>query len=120
MYDGRGFDPGADRSIKLDAVPPGRFRVIELATGERLDLSDPTLGRPDGLKLWDRAAAQPSHRDAPTARCLFPACAGAPLILKVLGSTGTRYAAHFPNEGSKADHTVARPEDALHSRMLDV
>lgn len=87
--------------VDLDEIPPGRFRVIQLATGERLDLADPTLGRPDGLRLWDRAAAQVSHRHAPTARCLFPQCEGAPVILKTYRATGTRYASHFRGEGGR-------------------
>ncbi|MCK9900144.1 hypothetical protein CC117_12565 [Parafrankia colletiae] len=106
--------------VDLDEIPPGRFRVIQLATGERLDLADPTLGRPDGLELWDRAAAQTSRRHAPTARCLFPQCEGAPVILKTYRATGTRYASHFRGEGGRGDHTVAPPDRARHSALLDV
>ncbi|ONH59044.1 hypothetical protein CcI49_18020 [Frankia sp. CcI49] len=106
--------------VDLDEIPPGRFRVIQLATGEQLDLADPTLGRPDGLELWDRAAAQVSHRHTPTARCLFPQCDGAPVILKTYRATGTRYASHFHGEGGRGDHTVTPPDRTRHSAMLDV
>ncbi|WP_131802218.1 hypothetical protein, partial [Parafrankia soli] len=94
--------------------------VPQLATGEQLDLGDPTLGRPDGLELWDRAAQRSSSRHDPTARCLFPQCKGAPLILKTYGATGTRYASHFRGEGGTGDHAVAPPDRARHSAMLDV
>ncbi|KQC38158.1 hypothetical protein UK82_10740 [Frankia sp. ACN1ag] len=109
------------QKVGRDTPPPGRFRRIQLAaTGETLDLSDPTLGRPDGLELWDRAAREVSSRDSPTARCLFPQCQGAPLILKVFKSTGTRFAAHFPGEGSGGSHKIASLIDTQHEGLLTV
>jgi hypothetical protein len=108
--------------VDLDQIPPGRFRLIQLETGEILDLSDPALGRPDGLELWDAAASKTSPRAAPTARCLFPECVRlgmTSLYLKVIKETGTRVAAHHPGEGGRP-HRVATPENKDHGALLDV
>lgn len=109
--------------VDLDSSAAGRFRIIELVTGEQLDLNKPDLGRPDGLELWDAAAMRTSHRHAPTARCLFPLCGYTGVVLCTLHRENnqiTRYARHFPGEGVRVDHSVAPAAKAQHHQMLDV
>lgn len=109
--------------MDLDSIAAGRFRIIELTTGEKLDLNKPDLGRLDGLELWDTAAARPSRRHDPTARCLFPLCGYTGVILCTLRRDDgriTRYARHFSGEGVRVDHSVAPADKAVHGGMLDV